>query len=247
MDVINLPQALEVVTSPVTAEIRPANKPKPYPSSGPTLTKATTPYNEDQKEEHNTADQKNNFFSIAIGSFIQGRWAPTKFLEGEEPCSSWNLCFESLKGINITTTFTDQYIKKGNFSIDVDYSFMAGYRSGDKDWNLQPITKDSGYQFSIAAVPTIRLSKLGNSVPIGISWGVGPSLTLGNRVVNGKENFSPLLSRVNFEITIPLDKHQNTTIFAGLVHDCTFLTLLRNSNGYQFGDQWYVAGIRKKL
>ena len=220
--------------------------PKPQPIRRPTPTSRTNLQKTNQEEDHIFLDTKENFLTISLGTFIRGKWSPTKFLKGEEPCSTWNFCFEALEGANITATFTDQYIKRGNVSFDIDYSSMLGYRRSTKDWRLNPIPETSGLQFSIAAIPTLRISKLGNSVPIGMSLGVGPTLHLGNRVVDS-ENFSPILSRVNFEITVPLDQKQNTSLVTSITHDCTFLGMLKNSNGSRFGHQWYTVGIRKKL
>jgi len=246
LDAITLPQALEAATRPVAAEIRPANIFKPPASTSPALASEIAPPKANQEKNRVNLGQKNNFFSISLGTFIRGKWSPTKFLKGEEPCSTWNFCFEALEGSNITATFTDQYIKKGNVSFDVDYSSMLGYRRSSKDWRLNPIPKTSGFQFSIAAIPTLRIAKLGNSIPIGMSIGVGPAFHLGNRVVDS-EDFSPILSRVNYEITIPLDQEQNTTIVTSITHDCTFLGMLKNSKGSRFGHQWYTVGVRRKL
>ena len=246
LEAITLPRGVEAATQPVSAEIRPADIFKRQPSSSPTLVSETVSLNANQEKNQINLDHKNNFFSISLGTFIRGKWSPTKFFKGEEPCSAWNFCFEALEGANITVAFTDQYIKKGNISFDVDYSSMLGYRRSSKDWTLNPMPKTSGVQFSIAAIPTIRIAKLGNSIPIGMSIGVGPALHLGNRVVDS-EDFSPILSRVNYEITIPLDQNQNTTIVTSITHDCTFLGRLKNSNGSRFGHQWYTLGVRKKL
>ena len=246
MEAITLPQAQEVVNRPVAAEIKATNTLKSQPLRSPTLVSGTDLQKTNQEKNQTTVDPKKNFFTISLGTFIRGKWSPTKFFKGEEPCSSWKFCFEALEGTNITATFTDQYIKRGNISFDVDYSSMLGYRRSSKDWELNAMPKTSGLQLSIAAIPTLRISKLGNSVPIGISLGAGPTLHLGNRVVDS-EKFSPILSRVNFEITVPLDQEQNTTIVTSITHDCTFFGMLKNSNGSRFGHQWYTVGIRKKL
>ena len=246
LEAITLPQPQEVVNRPVAAEIKAANMLKSQPLRSPTLASGTDLQKTNQEKNQIKIDPKKNFFTFSLGTFIRGKWSPTKWLKGEEPCSSWNFCFEALEGTNITATFTDQYIKRGNISFDVDYSSMLGYRISSKDWRLNPIPKTRGFQFSIAAIPTLRIAKLGNSIPIGMSIGVGPALHLGNRVVDS-EDFSPVLSRVNYEITIPLDQEQNTTIVTSITHDCTFLGMLKNSNGSRFGHQWYTVGIRKKL
>lgn len=181
------------------------------------------------------------YLSIAVGTYIRGKWNPA------QDCSAFRLCFQNLEGANITATYTKELIKNGVWFLDLDASANLGHRVAPQTYTNQELDDNEGTQFSLALIPMLRVRRLGSNIPIGLGIGVGPSLTFGDRVVDGNERFSPILSRVVNEITFPLDKENNKTLFASLTHDCTFLGILKNKNGLRFGQHWYSAGFRFKL
>ena len=191
-----------------------------------------------------------SYLTIGGGTFIRGAWQPIYPFFG---CNAWRVCFEKLEGINISATYTKETIKKDYWKFDYDFTGMIGYQSTDKNifdhkfssYGLQD-GKHEGTFGVIGIIPTIRVSKLSNKIPIGIGIGVGPALSIGSRVVEKPYNFSSLVSQVNAEVNIPISKDNNTSITLGLSHVCSFLGLL-NDRGRDLSHHWYTLGIRKRL
>ena len=191
------------------------------------------------KEQDNT--QLSHYLSIAAGTYITGIWTPFR------RCNAFALCYQNLEGANLTATYTKELAKRGTWFFDIDASANLGYRITSRTNLVTESNDNEGTQASLAIIPMIRVKRLGNSVPIGLGMGVGVSATVGDRVIDGNEKFSPIVSRVVSEITFPLDKENKKTLFASLTHDCTFLGILKNKNGLTFAQHWYSAGFRFKL
>ena len=190
------------------------------------------------------------YLTFGGGTFIRGNWQPIYPFFG---CNAWRACYEKLEGINIFATYTKEKIKKKYWSLDYDLTGMLGYQSTDKNIYDQKFSshglqdgQHEGTLGVIGIIPTIRVSKLSNKIPIGIGLGAGPSLTLGTRVVEKPYNFPSLLSQVNAEVNVPISKDKNTSITLGLSHVCSFFGVL-NDRGRNLGHHWYTVGIRKKL
>ena len=191
-----------------------------------------------------------SYLTFGGGTFIRGAWQPFYPFFG---CNAWRVCFEKLEGINISATYTQERIKKEYWNFGYDFTGMLGYQSTDKnifdhkfsDYGLRD--GEHGGTFGvIGIIPTIRVSKLSNKIPIGIGLGIGPSYSFGTRVVEKPYNFSSLLSQINAEVNIPISKDKNTSITLGLSHVCSFLGVL-NDRGRNLGHHWYTLGIRKRL
>lgn len=186
---------------------------------------------------------KGNYFSISYGKYIRGNWNPFKHLD----CSSIFGCFESLEDNVLSTSFIKTLYRKNFFRFDIDYVGTFGNRSTNKNQHSAIIDFESGNQFTLGILPTLRINKLLKKVPIGLGFGVGPSYTLGNRVVDSPESFSRLLSTVSTEISFPLDSKNNKSLVLTTMHECTFLGLLRNDQDRGFTQNWYTLGLRIKI
>ena len=186
---------------------------------------------------------RNGYTTFGAGTFIRGRWNP----EPIGDCNAWRACFKRLEGVNVFGTYTKEIFKKGVWSFDYDITGMVGSQSTNQNYLYEEIEYSSGTFATIGLIPTLRISKLGNKIPIGIGLGIGPSYSLGSRVVEKPYNFSKLLSQINAEVNLPISKKSDTSIVLGLSHVCTFLGILENEDGKRFGHQWYTVGIRRKL
>lgn len=184
-----------------------------------------------------------SYLTIGAGTFIRGSWN----LRPKGNCSVWRACFERLEGFNGFGTYTNEIFKKGVWSIDYDITGMIGNQSTNENYDYEEIGYNSGVFGVLGIIPTVRISKLGNKIPFGIGLGVGPSYTFGSRVVDKPYDISKLLSQVNAEINIPIQKDNSTSIVFGLSHVCTFLGTLESEDGRTFGHHWYTLGIRKRL
>ena len=178
-----------------------------------------------------------------MGSFIRGRWIP----KTNDSCIAITGCFSSLEGINFTGTYTKQYFKRGNISLDIDATSMIGYQSTNQNYLNENINQDSSVFGVIGLIPTLRVGRLWNKLPIGIGIGVGPSYTIGTRVVDKPYNFSRLLTQVNAEISYPLTKDDSSSLILGLSHVCTSLGVLESNEGKTFGHHWYSLSYRRKI
>ena len=158
-----------------------------------------------------------------------------------------------MEGINLSATYTQERIKKEYWNFGYDFTGMLGYQSTDKnifdhkfsDYGLRDGEHEGTFGV-IGIIPTIRVSKLSNKIPIGIGLGIGPSYSFGTRVVEKPYNFSSLVSQINAEVNIPISKDNNTSITIGLSHVCSFLGLL-NDRGRDLSQPWYTLGIRKRV
>ncbi len=191
-----------------------------------------------------------SYLTFGGGTFIRGNWQPFYPFLG---CNAWRVCYERLEGINIFATYTKEKIKKKYWSLDYDLTGMLGYQSTDRniydhkfsDYGLKD-GQHEGTLGVIGIIPTIRVSKLSNKIPIGIGLGIGPSLSFGTRVVEKPYDFPSLLSQINAEVNVPISKDKNTSITLGLSHVCSFLGV-QNDRGRNLGHHWYTFGFRRKL
>ena len=187
--------------------------------------------------------KRNGYKTFGAGTFIRGRWNPKPFGD----CNAWRACFKRLEGVNVFGTYTKEIFKKGVWSFDYDITGMVGSQSTNQNYLYEEIDYSAGTFAAIGLIPTLRISKLGNKIPFGIGLGIGPSYSLGSRVVEKPYEFSKLLSQINAEVNIPISKKSDTSIVLGLSHVCTFLGILKNGDGKRFGHQWYTVGIRRRL
>jgi len=190
-----------------------------------------------------TSVNRNSYKTFGVGTFIRGRWNPKPFGD----CNAWRGCYKRLEGVNIFGTYTKEILRKGVWSFDYDITGMVGSQSTNQNYLYEEIEYSSGTFAVFGLIPTLRISKLGNKIPIGLGLGIGPSYSLGSRVVEKPYDFSKLLSQINAEVNIPISKESDTSIVLGLSHVCTFLGILENEDGKRFGHQWYTVGIRKRL
>ncbi len=186
---------------------------------------------------------RNSYKTFGAGTFIRGRWNPKPFGD----CNAWRGCFKRLEGVNFFGTYTKEILRKGVWSFDYDITGMVGSQSTNQNYLYEEIEYSSGTFAVFGLIPTLRISKLGNKIPIGLGLGIGPSYSLGSRVVEKPYDFSKLLSQINAEVNIPISKESDTSIVLGLSHVCTFLGILENEDGKRFGHQWYTVGIRRRL
>lgn len=186
---------------------------------------------------------KGTFFSASYGKYIRGNWNPIKHLD----CSAIFGCFESLEDNVLSISVIKTLYRRNFFRLDIDYLGTFGNRSTNKNQHSAKIDFESGNQFTLGILPTLRINKLHKKVPIGLGFGVGPSYTLGNRVVDSPESFSRLLSTVSTEISFPLDSKNNKSLVLTTMHECTFLGLLRNDQDRGFTQNWYTLGLRIKI
>ena len=184
-----------------------------------------------------------SYLTFGAGTFIRGAWNPRPIGH----CNVWRACFERLEGLNGFAAYTKEIFKKGVWSFDYDITGMLGNQSTNENYAYEEIGYNSGIFGVLGIIPTVRISKLGNKLPFGIGLGVGPSYTFGSRVVEKPYDISKLLSQVNAEINIPIQKDKSTSIVLGLSHVCTFWGALEGEDGRTFGHHWYTLGIRKKL
>ena len=193
--------------------------------------------------DEDSSVNRNGYTTFGVGTFIRGRWNPKPLGD----CNAWRACFKRLEGVNIFGTYTKEIFKKGVWSFDYDITGMVGSQSTNQNYLYEEIEYSAGTFATIGLIPTLRISKLGNKIPIGIGLGIGPSYSLGSRVVEKPYEFSKLLSQINAEVNIPISKKSDTSIVLGLSHVCTFLGILKNEEGKRFGHQWYTVGIRRRL
>ena len=191
----------------------------------------------------NNNSGKDTYFSISYGKYIRGNWNPYKHWD----CSAIYGCFQSLEDNVLSTSLIKTLYYKNFFKFDIDFISSFGNRSTNKNQHDEVIDFEYGNQFTLAILPTFRINKLHKKVPIGLGFGVGPSYTLGNRVVDSPESFSRLLSTVSTEISFPLDSNNNKSIVLTTMHECTFLGLLRNDQNRGFTQNWYTLGLRIKI
>ena len=207
-------------------------------------------YNEKDKlnEENVTlAKSKNKKFStFLIGTYATGIWDMRPLLNGSNSCSIWTLCSE-LEGINFTFVRTKVLKEKGVFSLDLDKSFTLSWQGTDTNMKGERINYDESLFSTLALVPHFRVNKLSNNFPLGIGWGVGPVLSIGDIVVQNPHDYGPLMSRVNFEITYPINKKDNNSLVFSITHDCSFFGLLDPEGNPQYSHSWYSLGFRKRF
>ena len=199
---------------------------------------------------NNENDELKSYLTFGGGTFIRGKWQPIYPFFG---CNAWRLCIEKLEGINIFATYTKEKIKKKYWSLDYDLTGMLGHQSTDKNIFDHPFInyglhdgEHEGAFGVIGIIPTIRVSKISNQIPIGIGLGLGASYSFGERVVEKPYDFSSLVSQINAEVNIPISKDNNTSVTLGLSHVCSFLGIL-NDKGINLSHHWYTLGIRKRL
>ena len=191
-----------------------------------------------------------SYLTFGGGTFIRGKWQPIYPFFG---CNAWRACFERLEGINIFATYTKEKIKKEYWSFDYDLTGMLGHQSTDKNIFDHPFSnyglQDGEHEGTfgiIGIIPTIRVSKISNQIPIGIGLGLGASYSFGERIVEKPYDFPSLVSQINAEVNIPISKDKNTSITLGLSHVCSFLGVI-NDRGLNLSHHWYSLGIRKRL
>lgn len=189
---------------------------------------------------------KKDFSTFSIGTYATGIWDMRPLLNGSNSCSIWNLCSE-LEGINFTYARTKVLKESGVFSLDLDKSFTLSWQGTNTNMKRERINYDESFFSTLALVPHVRLNKFSNNFPLGIGLGVGPVLSIGDIVVQNPYDYGPLMSRVNFEVTYPLNKKNHNSLVFSITHDCSFFGLLAPNGSPQYSHSWYSLGFRKKI
>ena len=189
--------------------------------------------------------KKDSFYSLGVGTFVRGKWNRPPIVHS---CVVWTGCYNYLEGINLSGNYIKELYKKGVWSLDIDLTSMIGYQSAKENYLYDEIETDSSIYAILGLIPTLRVKTLGNSFPpIGFGVGMGPSYTIGNRVVDKPYNFPKVLSQVNAEITYALGNKKDSSIVLGLSHICSFFGLLKSDEGTNLGHHWYSVSYRKKI
>ncbi len=190
--------------------------------------------------------KKKSFSTFSIGTYATGIWDMRPLLNGSNSCSIWTLCSE-LEGINFTYALTKGLKENSFLSLDLDKSFTLSWQGTDTNMKGKKINYDESFFFTLALVPHLRVNKLSNNFPLGIGWGLGPVLSIGDIVVQNPHDYGPLMSRVNFEITYPINKKDNNSLVFSITHDCSFFGLLAPEGNPQYSHSWYSLGFRKRI
>ena len=200
----------------------------------------------EQKTNLSKVKQKDHY-TISIGSYARGGyWDMRPLLDGTNNCSVWNFCSE-LEGINFNFTYSDVLIEKGKYSFDLDKSLTFSWQGTDKNMKNKSMEYKESYFLTLALIPHFRINKISNNFPLGIGIGLGPVISIGEIVVQEPHDYDAVMSRVNFELTYPISKKNETSFVFGIVHDCSFFGLLAPEGSPQYTQSWYSIGLRKRI